>query len=186
MANPNVAPTNAADLLRSGTAAGTWQLESGRSRVEFAVKHFWGLMTVRGVFEKFTGAATIDQSGNITGHLEADAQSLQTHHKKRDEHLRSADFFNAAADPLVTFTTKNVALAGDNRVHVTGELVAAGRTSDLEFDVALNNAAADHVDADAALTVDRTSFGMTWSPMHMTAADAKVNLHLHFTRSPAA
>jgi polyisoprenoid-binding protein YceI len=184
MTNPEGMPaTSPTAMLGSEAAAGEWQLDPDRSKVEFAVKHFWGLITVHGHFEKCTGAATVDPSGGVTATLTIDAESVQTRNKKRDNHLRSADFFNAAEHRSVMFTTTEVRPVGDNRLHVTGELVAAGTTQTVDLDVVLSDATTDHVNADATVTVDRTTFGMAWSPLGMAAATAIISLHLRFKRS---
>ena len=70
-------------------AAGTWRLDRSRSSVEFHVPNFYGLMTVKGRFDRYEG--TLQLNGRPAVALAIDADSLDTKHGKRDKHLRSAD-----------------------------------------------------------------------------------------------
>ena len=79
-------------MTSASLATGSWQLDRAHSSVEFHVRHFYGLMTVKGRFERYAG--TIDLSDNPAVTLTIEADSLDTKHKKRDEHLRSKDFFD--------------------------------------------------------------------------------------------
>lgn len=92
-------------LVTGGTAAGRWVIDPDLSSVTFAVKHFWGLMTVRGHFTRFTGEADVTPDGVITAHLTIEADSVDTRQNKRDAHLRSSDFFDTARHPAIAFTT---------------------------------------------------------------------------------
>ena len=69
-------------------ASGTWRLDPARSNVEFHVRHFYGLMTVKGHFDQYQG--TLDLHADPVIELIVEADSLDTKHKKRDKHLRSA------------------------------------------------------------------------------------------------
>jgi polyisoprenoid-binding protein YceI len=172
-------------LLADGSAAGNWELDPAASTITFAVKHFWGLVTVHGGFSEFEGHATVEQSGTITVELTVDADSLDTKMKQRDKHLRSKDFFDVANTPTVTFTTTAVTAGAGDRFHVTGNLVAAGHGEPLEFDAEVTEATAQSAVVDIHVDVDRTRFGMTWSPLRMTAPIAHVDLHLSWTKTPA-
>src|SRR5437763_16259537 len=77
-----------------GLAAGTWRLDPSRSSVEFHVRHFFGLITVKGHFDRYQG--TLQLSGRPAVSLIAEADSLDTNNKQRDKHLRSDDFFDVA------------------------------------------------------------------------------------------
>ncbi|MGH2882379.1 MAG: YceI family protein, partial [Solirubrobacteraceae bacterium] len=91
--NPNNHP--------SKTLSGGWQLDPHRSSVEFRTRHFWGLITVKGHFDDYHGQ--LDLSANPAIELSIDAASVQTGNRKRDRHLRSADFFDAENHPQVRF-----------------------------------------------------------------------------------
>jgi len=179
-------PTPVAVRLRDGSMAGVWELDPRRSSVEFHVKHFWGLITVRGHFTKFQGAATIDRSGAISGTMRIDAASVDTKQPKRDAHLGSADFFDADNHPSITFQTRDVSPRGDDQVWVAGDLTAAGRTRPIEFETRVTAATAERLTARAEITIDRTEFGMTWSPMHTASPQVLVIVQGELARSPHA
>ena len=176
-----------AELIRDGAADGRWEVVGERSRVHFAVKHFWGLVTVRGSFARVTGVATVTV-GNIAASLSLEAESVRTGIAKRDAHLRSPDFFDAAAHPNLTFTTGHVSMAGEDRVEVLGELQAAGHRRPVAFEgdlAALGGGATlgDGATLDARLELDRREFAMTWSPLRMAAPTVALTVHLEFVRA---
>ncbi len=111
-----------------------WRLDPTRSGVEFHVRHFYGLVTVKGRFERFEG--TLDLRSQPAVQLTIDAASLDTKQKRRDTHLRSADFFDAERHPRVQFISDRAALDGDH-LKVHGQLHAAGKTIPLELDATL-------------------------------------------------
>ncbi len=176
-------PTPLAARLRDGSASGVWELDPRRSSVEFRVKHFWGMVTVRGQFTSFQGAATIDPSGVISGTMRIDAASVESRQARRDAHLRSADFFHADDHPTISFQTRQVSPRDDDRVRVVGDLTAAGRTRPIEFEARVTDATADRLRAVAEITIDRTEFGMTWSPMGMTSSEVLVVVQGELARS---
>ena len=97
-----------AQLLSSGRVVGPWVLDPEQSSVTFAVKHFWGLITVRGRFHGVSGHGEVSQSGAVCASISIDAASLDTGNRRRDDHLRSADFFDADTHPSVVIATTRV------------------------------------------------------------------------------
>src|ERR1700682_267805 len=89
-------------------AIGRWSLDPAGSSVQFYVKHFWGVVTVHGSFETLEGEGKVDPDGGVSGHLTIDAKSLNTKNRKRDKHLRSADFFDVEHHPTVTITVEGL------------------------------------------------------------------------------
>src|SRR3954454_15614456 len=124
---PQTTTTPAAARL----ADGRWQLDPARSSVAFHVRHFYGLMTVNGEFADYE--ATLDLGATPAVELTIRATSLDTKLAKRDEHLRSEDFFDVQRHPQVRFISDRAAFDGDTlRVH--GQLHAAGRQIPLQLD----------------------------------------------------
>src|SRR3954453_15279254 len=105
-------------------AAGAWRLDPARSSVEFQVRHFYGLMTVKGEFGDYDG--TLDLSAEPAVELTLQAASLNTKMVKRDQHLRSGDFFDGEQHPQTRFRPDSAPLDGDT-LTVHGQLHAAGR-----------------------------------------------------------
>ena len=134
-------------------------LDPARSSAEFAVKHFWGLITVRGRFERFAGSYDGDRI-----ELTIDAASLDTGNSSRDKHLRSADFFSTDTNPEVRFISSSVTKTDEGTLMVRGDLEAAGKLVPLDFDATIREVD-DHIEIEATTSIDQRLFGMTWSPL---------------------
>jgi polyisoprenoid-binding protein YceI len=152
----------------------SWAVDPERSSVELAVKTFWGLTTVRGRFERFDGAYDAGPDGQSI-ELTIDAGSLNTEHGKRDEHLRSADFFHIADHPQVRFTSTRVRNVGDGTLHVEGDLEAAGVVVPLEFDAEMRRVG-EELEVEARTTVDPRRFGMSSGHMGMIRPPARLHI----------
>src|SRR3954466_9922876 len=109
---------------------GSWRLDPTRSSVVFHVRHFYGLMTVKGEFADYDG--TLDLGAAPAVELTIEAASLDTKLAKRDEHLRSEDFFDVDPPPQVRFVSDRASLNGDT-LSVGGTLHGAGRQIPLEL-----------------------------------------------------
>jgi polyisoprenoid-binding protein YceI len=178
---------DSASLIGDIAASGEWTLDSPASRVEFAVKHVWGLVTVRGHFAGLDGAAQVAADGTMTVSLVIDAASIDTKQNKRDEHLRSARFFHAEMHPHIEVRVHDVTLTSPTAATARGQLTIAKRTQPISFDVAITlTADCRKATVEATLDVDRTAFGITFNPLHMTRPAAQVTAHLvfHHTADP--
>ena len=174
-----------AALARDGALAGRWVLDPRASRVEFRVRHFWGAVTIRGWFERLEGEGVVGPDGKVTGQLVMDAASLNTKNKQRDRHLRSGDFFDAADHPRVVVTVSRAELTHGPQLAAEGELEAAGVREPVSFTGEVVDASADAVTLQGELTVDRSRFGMTWSPLRIASMQATGSVTARFTRAGA-
>ncbi len=164
------------DQTQDQLAVTCWRLDPAASRVEFRVPHFWGLVTVKGRFERFDGRLEIDASGRRRISLTIDAASLHTRNRKRDKHLRSVDFFNTKDHPEVCFRSTSVSDAGDSRLRIEGELEVAGERLALRLEPTIQET--DHqLEIEASTVVDQRLLGMTWSPLGMTRTPTTLNVH---------
>lgn len=179
------AGTDVAALVRDKALAGRWVLDPRASRVEFSVKHFWGAVTVRGWFERLEGEGVVGPDGKISGQLVMDAASLNTKNNKRDQHLRSGDFFDVQNHPRVVVTVSRAELTDGARLAVEGELETAGVREPLSFTAEIVDASADAVTLQAGLGIDRSRFGMTWSPLRTASMQATGSVTARFTRASA-
>jgi polyisoprenoid-binding protein YceI len=140
-------------------SATRWTVDRDRTVVEFAVKTFWGLTTVRGRFDRFDGAYEVGPDGTKM-ELTVDADSIDTGNATRDRHLRSADFFGVADHPQVRFSSTRVGDARAGTVHVEGELEAGGKAAALEVGATVRQAD-DGLEVEATTTVDHRQLGMS-------------------------
>jgi polyisoprenoid-binding protein YceI len=150
----------------AGLATGSWRLDPSRSSAEFRVRHFYGLMTVKGRFDRYEG--NLEVSGRPAVALVIEAESLDTKNKRRDKHLRSKDFFDVANHPLVRFEAEIADLDGET-LKVRGLLHAAGKHVPLDIDAAVT-AVGEELEIEATALVDHRQLGMTWSPMGILRA----------------
>jgi polyisoprenoid-binding protein YceI len=169
------------ELLRDGTLAGSWTLDAARSEIGLKSKSMWGLVPVKGVFREVTGSGTVSATGDVAGTVTVSAASVDTKMKKRDDHLRSADFFDVANTPDITFTAEQVTPSGEN-VTVTGTLTVAGRTRPASFTARVSVPDAAHVDLDGELQVNRADFGLTWNQLGASSMHNTITVHAVFAR----
>jgi polyisoprenoid-binding protein YceI len=170
---------------RSGeTITGSWQLDPRRSSVEFRVGSFWGLAKVKGRFGDYQGQ--LDLSVEPAIELTIDAASLDTGNVKRDDHLRSPDFFDAENHPRVRFLSQSVQPQGDT-LKVQGQLSARDRSIPVKLDARVREVDGE-LEIEAATTVPHRDLGMTWSPLRIISprTNLVVKAHLIPERSSAA
>jgi polyisoprenoid-binding protein YceI len=157
-----------------------WTVDGDETSVEFAVKTFWGLTTVRGRFDRFDGSYEVGPDGTKI-ELTIDAYSLDTGNETRDEHLQSIDFFDAVARPEVRFTSTRVRDARDGTLHVEGDLEAAGEVVPLEFDATVKQAD-DVLEVEATTTVDQRQLGMSSGQLGMIRPPATLHVKARLSR----
>ena len=129
-----------ASSLLAGLAAGaisakTYDIDPVHSSVVFRVSHF-NVSKVYGRFNEITGKIQFDESNPTAGSVELTikAASVDTHDDRRDKHLRSPDFLNAAQFPVITFKSKQIEKAGD-KFQITGDLTLLGTTKSITIEV---------------------------------------------------
>ena len=164
--------TQAANAVGTPTIATRgWRIDPARSSVEFHVKGFWGITTVKGRFSRYHG--TVDLSTQQPAiELTIEADSLDTANARRDTHLRSRDFFDAEKHPYVRFVSESATLDGE-RLHTRGRLHARGSSIPLEVDATLRRVG-DDLEIEAATEADHRQLGMTWNRMSMIRTPTKL------------
>ena len=168
-------------LLRDGQFAGSWTLDPSRSQVRLSSKSMWGLVSVKGVFTDVSGTGTVSPSGAVSGTITVAAGSVDTKNKKRDVHLRSADFFDADNHPSITVSVDGITPSGTG-AQVTGTLAVRDRTRPVSFDAKVSAVDAAEVWLDAEVQVNRADFGLTWNQLGMASMDNTITVHAVFTR----
>ncbi|MGY8958586.1 MAG: YceI family protein [Alphaproteobacteria bacterium] len=154
--------------------------------VAFKVHHV-GFFDMVGLFTKASGSFAFDEAGNELSDLKVviKTKSVFTGHKKRDAHLRSADFLNAAEFPEMVFVGKLTEKTGEKTGKVHGELTLLGQTRPVTLDVRWNKAA-DHpiykrwtIGIDATGILKRSEFGMAYAVKNGWIGD-ELNLMIGF------
>ena len=164
----------AAVPLAATAAPEAYTIDPLHSSVLFAIDHL-GLSTVHGRFDKFAGKFSLDRAakkGEVeltidTASVDTNENDKGTRQRSRDEHLRSADFFNAAEFPKMTYKSTNVVFTGDNPTTVEGNLTLLGVTKPVSLKLdrfKCNPATAtakERCGGDGSGKIKRSDFGMS-------------------------
>jgi polyisoprenoid-binding protein YceI len=148
----------------------TWNIDPAHTVAEFKVKHMM-ISNVKGQFAKVTGVLTLDESNLANSHVEAsiDAASIETRDAQRDEHLKSADFFDAQKFPTLSFKSTRINLVSAGELTVDGDLTIRGVTRKVLFSVdgptppAKDPWGNTRVGLSATTKINRKDFGLTWN-----------------------
>lgn len=157
-------------LVSASALASDWDVDASHSRVGFGVRHMM-VSTVHGSFTKFTGTVALDDADIAKSkvHIEIDAASVTTENEKRDEHLRSPDFFDTAKFPKLVFDSTRIEKVAADKLNVFGNLTIKGVTKPVTLAVTgLTGEVKDpwggtRRGATATTKINRKDFGLTWS-----------------------
>jgi polyisoprenoid-binding protein YceI len=147
-----------------------YDLDPAHSVAAFKVRHLM-ISNVKGEFTRVSGVVTIDgaEPANSTIEVTIDATSISTRDPQRDEHLKSADFLDAAKFPTITFKSRDVVPSGGGSYEVTGDLTIHGVTQEVALAVEdLTPEAKDpwgflRRGANASVTINRKDYGLGWN-----------------------
>jgi polyisoprenoid-binding protein YceI len=150
----------------STLAAGTYTIDASHSRVGFSARHAM-VTKVRGSFNDYTGAAVV-ADGAATIEIEINAASVDTRSADRDGHLQSADFFDVATFPKITFKSTSVKDSGSENLSVTGDLTIKDVTKPITIEFEYTGSATDpfgnaRFGFEGASEINRKDFGLTWN-----------------------
>lgn len=147
-----------------------WNVDSVHSEIGFSVKHMM-ISKAKGTFDNFEAEVNADMedltNADIT--ISIDVQSINTRNNDRDDHLRSADFFDAENHPKITFTATDIKKKSDNQYGMTGDLTIRGTTKPVTFDVTYEGQSKDPMGGNtvagvnAITVINRKDFGLTWN-----------------------
>jgi polyisoprenoid-binding protein YceI len=110
----------------------SWQFDAGHTHIGFTGRHLM-VSTVRGEFEKFSGTVEFDEYDltRSKAEIQIEAASVTTHNAQRDEHFRSADFFDVAQYPSITFKSKRVIMQDAHHGQLIGDLTIRNITREV-------------------------------------------------------
>ena len=156
-----------------------YKLDPVHTSIIFRVKHL-GVAYVFGRFNGATGTFSYDPStpSNTTIYIRVDANNIDTNDEKRDNHLKSPDFFNAAKFPLITFESDSVKKADKDHLMVTGNLSILGKTNPITIKVRHTGTGKDpwgnfRIGFESSFTIKRTDYGMNFM---LSGVSDEVNL----------
>ncbi len=155
--------------IQLADAADTYEIDTAHSMILFRAKHN-GISYNYGRFNEFTGKITMDADvSKSTVAFEVKTASVDTANKKRDQHLRSSDFFSAKQFPVITFKSTKVSMkeAEEDILEVTGDFELLGVKKSITVDVKITGRGKGRggeslIGFESVFTVKRSDFGMTY------------------------
>lgn len=169
----------------------TWSLDKAHSEIEFRIKHMM-ISTVKGLFDDFDVQVQGDPADLSSLHVEVSiaVDSISTKNEQRDQHLRSADFFDTATFPKITFSSTHITATGSDDYTLQGTLNIKGETKKIKLAVENGGVAVDPWgNKKAGFTVKgeikREDFGLTWNTVLetggvMVSSDVKFEANIQF------
>jgi polyisoprenoid-binding protein YceI len=150
-------------------ATTVWNIDPAHSSAQFSVRHMM-ISSVKGEFTKITGRAVYDpeKPESLSAEATIDVNTINTREPDRDNHLKSADFFDVAKYPSITFKSKR-ATKGPDGLKLTGDLTIHGVTREVTLDVEgptpplKDPWGFTRVGASATTRINRKDFGLTWN-----------------------
>jgi polyisoprenoid-binding protein YceI len=146
-----------------------WTIDPAHSMLEFRAKHMM-FTTVRGQFTSFEGTLELDRPNPANSHVEGIVQvdSIDTGDKDRDTHLRSADFFDVANHPTMSFRSTRIEPKGDHEYTVHGDITIRGVTRPIRWEVEAAELGKDpwgnpRLGFSAETKLNRKDFGLNWN-----------------------
>lgn len=135
-------------------------IDNAHSEIGFKVKHLM-ISTVKGKFETFSGG--VDEDGNVS--VSINTNSINTSNSDRDNHLKSADFFNSKTYPVITFTSK---IDGSDIMELSGDLTIKNVTLPIVLNVEYNGMSVDpwgntKHGYEINGVINRNDYGLTWN-----------------------
>jgi polyisoprenoid-binding protein YceI len=168
--------------LFSRGGAGNWVLDSTVTTVKISHKTLWGLASVRGAFTVVTGEGTVSADGRLIGTLRIVAASIDTGNRRRDDHLRSKDFFDVERHPFITAKITSAELIRSEPV-LSASLEVAGVHEPIQLGAQVTTVTAQRVVVGVDTTIDRSRFGLNWNRAGMMTGLTKVSVTAVFNRA---
>ena len=151
------------------TATRPWQIDSTHTTAEFSVRHLM-ISTVRGRFAEVAGSVTLDPANPKSAQLSLSipVASITTHNEQRDAHLKSADFFDAANYPEITFVGKRIEGDVESEFKLIGDLTIRGTTKEFVLNARSEGAGGDpwgneRLGFSGTGKLNRTDYGLNWN-----------------------
>ncbi|MEM6108363.1 YceI family protein [Mycobacterium sp. 050272] len=170
-------------LLNDPDLAGGWKIVPDRSAVTFKIRNMWGLLNVKGRFTEFTGDGQLTGKGSVFGRLDIRTASVQTGIGRRDEHLRSADFFDVERFPEISVVVTAIHPTEGKAADLRASFTIKGISAPVPLPVTVTEAGDGSIQISGETRIDRSQFGIGWNKFGMIAPAAKAAAQAVFVRS---
>jgi len=177
----------------STETATKWVIDPMHSEVQFKVKHLV-ISTVSGFFKSFAGELITDGDDFENAEIDftLDIDSIDTNQSQRDEHLKSAEFFDAEKYPKISFRSSSFTKTGDDEFALKGDLTIKDVTKPVSLDVEFGGSAADFygntkAGFEISGKINRKEFGLTWDGVTeagsiVVGEDIKLLINVQFAK----
>ena len=174
-----------------------WVIDAAHTEVNFTVRHMM-ISNVRGQFQKLTGTIELDEAdpAATTVEVQIEAASVNTKDEKRDAHLKSPDFFNAAQYPYLTFKSRRVEVTDASHARLMGDLTIRDVTQEVALEVEYNGSAKSpwgttSAGFSAKTSLNRKDWGLNWNVALETGGilvgdQVHISIELEIVKQPAA
>ena len=173
-----------------------WTIDKAHSEIQFKAKHLV-ISTVTGHFSEFDGWLELEEDDleNAKAWFTAEVSSISTNNTDRDNHLKSADFFDADNFPQIKFESTHFHKTGNDSFIMTGNLSIRGITKEINLDVEFGGSMVDpwgNLKAGYAISgkVNRHDFGLKWNAVTeagglVVGDEIKLNLNIQLSKDKA-
>jgi polyisoprenoid-binding protein YceI len=174
--------------------AANWKIDPAHTTIEFKIRHLM-ISWVKGVFTEVQGTAVTNEADltKSSVQIQIKTASLNTNNKKRDDHLRSNEFFDVATYPVMTFVSKKVVVADGQPVEIVGDLTIHGVTREVALEVEdFSQTMTDpwgntRRGATASTKLNRKDYGLTWNKALeaggvVVGDEVRISLEVEFIR----
>ncbi len=178
-----------AAIFASSAFAASYEIDPTHTYPTFTIDHL-GFSQMHGRFNKTSGKLVMDLAkGTGSVDITIDAASIDTAFKKRDDHLKSPDFFNVVEYPTITFKSTSVKFSGDNKAEMLGKLTIMGVTKEVVLDIEhihcgkhpFNPKIEEVCGFNATTALKRSDYGMKYS-LPAIGDDVNIAISLEATR----
>jgi polyisoprenoid-binding protein YceI len=176
----------AAGVTLAGAQTSNWKLDPAHSSADFSIRHM-GLSNVHGHFGNVNGTVVLDEKDITKSKVNAtvDTTTVDTGNTQRDTHLKSADFFDVAKFPTMTFVSKEIT-SKDGKLEMSGDLTMHGVTKTVSLDLEgptaeMKTPMGVRRGFSATTSIHRADFGLTFGS-GMLGDDVKVTLDVELVK----
>jgi len=170
------------ELLSNPESAGAWRVVPEQSTIGFKSKSMWGLVPVKGRFEEFSGDGQIGGGQTVFGRIDVKTASLGTGIRKRDDHLRSADFFEAEKYPDTNVVITSAEAVDGDTVDLRAQLTVKDTTKPLPLRATVTVLGDGTVRVVAQAIINRNDFGVDGNMAGMITENVTISGDVLFRR----
>jgi polyisoprenoid-binding protein YceI len=171
------------EFFSDPASAGTWTAVADQSTVTAKSKSLWGVMPVKVRFTEFTGDGQVTAPQTAFGRIDIKVASLRSGIAKRDEHLRSADFFEAEKFPDISVVVTSAEAVDTDTVNLRSQVTIKGVTKKMDITAKVTPVGDGGMRLATQATVNRQDFGVDGNMMGMITDNVTISGDLVFQRA---